>query len=79
MVYSPVSESIGDKSVVTPEFVGIDQTSSLHLPDSQFQKGLTLDIGNHLDLYLAAPLQDPEDRDLACGSTTTFPFLIPPK
>jgi hypothetical protein len=44
MVDSSIFESIGDESVIIPEFIGIDEASSFHLFDGQFKESLILNM-----------------------------------
>ncbi len=77
MVDSPMFESIGDKAIVTPEFIGVDETSPFSFRDRQFQGGLTLDIGHNLHGYLQPSFRDAEYRHLSCRSPSTFSISPP--
>ena len=60
VVDSPMFGSIGDKAVVTTEFISVGETSPFHLFDGQVQESLTLDIGNDLLCHLPPSFQDVE-------------------
>ena len=79
MVDSSMFETIGDESVIAPEFIGVNEASPFHLFDSQLEKSLTLDVGDHLYLDLATSFQDPEHRDFPCRTPATPPLSSPPK
>ena len=76
MVDPFMAKSVHHQSIVTPEPVRVDQTSSPPFPKGLAQQSLCLNLGNHLDFYLSFSLQDPKDRDLVrCSSAlSAFPF-----
>ena len=67
-------EPVHHQPIVTSEPVGVDEASPLDFPKGLAQKSFCLHIGDHLDLHLSFPLQDPKDRDLVGRSSVLFAF-----
>lgn len=76
MIHVQMPVSAEHEAVVTLEFVRIDNGPSADLFDRQPQQCLGRHIRNHRDLNDTVSLQDTEDRNLAGGTTTSFPFPL---
>lgn len=79
MVDPPMFEPIGDRAVIAPEFIRVNETSLFHFLDRQLETDFTLDIGDNRNGNLPASFQDAEHRNLSCGSPATFPLSPPAK
>ena len=79
MIDSHMTETIGDETVITSEFISVDETSALHLFDSHREESLTGDILNNFHPDFSLALQDAEHRDLTGSPPTTVSLSSPAK
>ena len=79
MIDSHMAETIGDETVITSEFISVNETSALHLLDSHCEESLTGDILNNFHSDFSPALQDAEDWDLTGSSPTPVSLSSPAK
>lgn len=76
---SPTFESIGDETIITPEYIVIYKTSPFHFLNDQLQECSTQDMVHDLHGHISSSFKNTEDRYLSCYTTSTFPFSSPAK
>jgi len=74
-----MTETIGDESVITPEFIGVPETAPFYLLDRHIDERLFRDILYNVDPDFSPALQDTEYRDLPGSSPATISFFPPSK
>lgn len=72
VVDSHVAEVAHVESIVSLERISIDDTVGLNLLLYDRQESSRSGVGNDGSVDLPAPLEQAEDRDLACGSSTSL-------
>ncbi|MDI6898571.1 MAG: hypothetical protein QMC82_01935, partial [Methanolinea sp.] len=79
VVDSPMFEFIGDKAIVTSEFISVNETLLFYFLDRQFQESLTLDIGQISTVTFSPCSRMPNSGTFPAAPHPCFPFLLPPK
>ena len=76
VIHGKVPETAEHERIISLVLVCVDDAPATDLFDGQAKKGLCFAVWNDLDKYLAAPGENAENRDLACGAAAALAFAL---
>jgi hypothetical protein len=79
MIDSHMTESVGDKTFITTEFIRVNKTATFHFFDRHLKQSFSIDIPYRFNPYFYPALEDAEYRDLPGSSLATVSFSSPAK
>jgi hypothetical protein len=65
-----MTESVGDKTFITTEFIRVNKTATFHFFDRRLKQSFSIDIPYPFNPYFSPALEDAEYRDLPGSSPT---------